>query len=199
MLPTTWMQRMPWGLLLAATGLLALGWIGIARGEELGDGDGRFVHQQVLWSLVAAGAALARHDSQLPVARPLREWRSLRSTLLLLVAVYFFPEVHGTQRWIRVGPVGLQPSEFAKLVFVLGAGSIFDVGENYRRFRGLLVPVGPDRGARHSGTSRAGFGNVVGFPACVVCDAVRGRGSENRSGGPGPVRRRAFARACGRK
>ena len=49
---------MPWGLLLAAAGLLALGWIGIARGEELGDGDGRFVHQQILWSLVAAGAIL---------------------------------------------------------------------------------------------------------------------------------------------
>ena len=27
------------------------------RGEELADGDGRYVHQQILWSLVATGAA----------------------------------------------------------------------------------------------------------------------------------------------
>ncbi len=81
---------MPRGLLLAAAGLLALGWVGIARGEELGDGDGRFVHQQILWSLVAAGATwLATIPSYKLLGRYV--YGAFAATLLLLVAVYFFP------------------------------------------------------------------------------------------------------------
>src|SRR3981081_4771595 len=39
--------------------------------------------------------------------------------LLLLVGTFFLDKSHATHRWIRFGPVGIQPSELAKLAVVL--------------------------------------------------------------------------------
>ena len=39
--------------------------------------------------------------------------------VLLLVAVLAFGAVKGSTRWIRFGPVGIQPSEFAKIIVIL--------------------------------------------------------------------------------
>jgi rod shape determining protein RodA len=40
-------------------------------------------------------------------------------TLLFLFLVLFFPAISGARRWIRIGPVGFQPSEIFKPVFIL--------------------------------------------------------------------------------
>jgi cell division protein FtsW (lipid II flippase) len=131
---------MPWGLLAAAAGLLALGWCGIARSEELGDGTGRYLCQQVVWSLVAVAAGwLMLLPSYRVISR--YTYAVFAVAIALLVAVYFFPTVHGTHRWLRVGRVGLQPSEFAKVAFVLALARYLMYRDNYRRLRGLLVPL----------------------------------------------------------
>ena len=123
MLPAAWLQRMPWGLLAAAGGLAALGCCGIARSEELADSSGQFLRQQFVWTLVALGAGwLATIPSYRVMAR--YSYAAFAVALVLLVAVYFFPTVHGTHRWLRVAGVGLQPSEFAKMAMVLALRGI---------------------------------------------------------------------------
>jgi len=39
--------------------------------------------------------------------------------LLLLVGAFFLDKSHATHRWIKFGPVNIQPSELAKLAVVL--------------------------------------------------------------------------------
>jgi cell division protein FtsW len=39
--------------------------------------------------------------------------------LFLLIGAFFLDKSHATHRWIRWGPVGIQPSEFAKLAVIL--------------------------------------------------------------------------------
>ena len=56
--------------------------------------------------------------------------------------VYFFPPINRAHRWIRLGPVGLQPSELAKVAFVLALARYLMYRDNYRRLRGLLAPLG---------------------------------------------------------
>lgn len=58
-----------------------------------------------------------------------REYRHLTPylyglTLVLLVAVFFFPERNGAQRWIDLPFFDLQPAEFAKVIVVLAVASI---------------------------------------------------------------------------
>src|SRR5438046_7726787 len=39
--------------------------------------------------------------------------------LLLLIGTFFLDKSHATHRWIKFGPVGIQPSELAKLATIL--------------------------------------------------------------------------------
>lgn len=61
--------------------------------------------------------------------------------LIVLIAVYFFPAVNSAHRWMRIGPIGVQPSEFVKIAFILAMARYLMYRENYRRLRGLLAPL----------------------------------------------------------
>ncbi len=63
-------------------------------------------------------------------------------SLVLLLIVYWCPPVNGARRWIRLGPIGGQPSELAKVAFVLMLARYLMDRENYRRLSGLLFPLG---------------------------------------------------------
>ncbi len=75
---------------------------------------------------VAVGLLLLWGGSRLS----LRVWRDRLTPLLMVTAVIgllvvqipglpFAPEVNGASRWLRLGPLGFQPSELAKLALVL--------------------------------------------------------------------------------
>ncbi len=140
-----WVRRIPWCrefwvLALAAAGLMGLGLVALARCEDFGDGGRHYLRQQLLW--VALGL-LAMLSATLPSYRRLCHWSYLifGVAVLLLAAVFLFRSVNGAHRWVRWGHVGLQPSEFAKLAFVLVLGRYLMYRENYRRLRGLLAPL----------------------------------------------------------
>ncbi len=140
MKPIAWIQRLPWSIVSIAVLLMAVGWVGIARCEELTEGSGRFLRQQILWSVLATAVMFLL---SLPSYRVLCRWSPavFGVALLLLVLVYFFPPINGARRWIRLGPLGVQPSEFAKVAFVLVLARYLMYRDNYRRFLGLLLPL----------------------------------------------------------
>jgi cell division protein FtsW len=81
-------------------------------------------------------------------ALPLRWWRRLAfpffsTTVLLLVAVQLIgTRVGGAERWLSLGPIALQPSEFAKLATVLFLATLVSRREDsMHRFRDFLWPV----------------------------------------------------------
>ena len=81
-------------------------------------------------------------------ALPLRWWRRLAFpffslTVLLLVAVQLVgTRVGGAERWLSLGPIGLQPSEFAKLATVLFLATLVSRREDsMHRFRDFFWPV----------------------------------------------------------
>jgi rod shape determining protein RodA len=138
--PVNWLRRLPWPLVGLTIALVLLGWLGIARAEELADGDGRFLRRQIVWSVLALVAMFA---AAIPNYRRLIRWSyaAFGLSLVLLVGVYFFPPVNAAQRWIRLGSFGLQPSEFAKLAFVLGLARYLMYRSSYRELPGLLLPL----------------------------------------------------------
>jgi cell division protein FtsW (lipid II flippase) len=129
----------PWLIVIATGFLVATGWLGIARCEELGGGS--FVVRQVVWSLLAGLAVLA---AAFPNFRTIARWSYglFLLALALLVLVYLFPAVNGARRWIRLGPIGLQPSEFAKVAYIMALARYLMYRDTHRRLSGLLVPLG---------------------------------------------------------
>src|SRR5262249_7638960 len=112
-------QDMDYTLLAAALTLLCVGLVmvysasAIWAEQHLGQA-GYFFKRQLLWglvSLVVMGAA-----SRLDYNR-YRGWVApvFALTVLALIAALFSHPVAGVRRWVKLGPVGLQPAEFAKL------------------------------------------------------------------------------------
>lgn len=132
---------MPWSIVVLAATLVGLGWLGIGRCEQLFGDSHRYLRQQIVWSVLATGAMLLM---TLPNYRMLCRWSYtiFLGSLGLLVLVFLFPPVNGAHRWIRLGPLGFQPSELAKVALVLALARYLMYRENYRRFRGLLIPLG---------------------------------------------------------
>jgi len=94
----------------------------------------------MIWTLLALAAMFV---ATLPSYRILCRWSYavFALALALLVLVYFFPPVHGTHRWLRLAGLSLQPSEFGKIGLVLALARYLMYRANYRRFRGLCMPL----------------------------------------------------------
>ncbi|MGI9013560.1 MAG: FtsW/RodA/SpoVE family cell cycle protein [Phycisphaerales bacterium] len=65
--------------------------------------------------------------------------------LLIFVMIPFVPEFlvrpkNGARRWINLGIMDFQPSEIAKIAFVLVLANYLRLHKNYRRLRGLIIP-----------------------------------------------------------
>jgi len=83
------------------------------------------------------------------------------AVVVLLAAVFLFPAINGSQRWLNLGPIRLQPSELAKLATVIVLGVYLDrIGWRVELFKrgalasaalvapfALLVVLEPDFGS----------------------------------------------------
>lgn len=66
--------------------------------------------------------------------------------LLVFVLIPFVPEAivrprNGARRWINLGVTDFQPSEIAKIAYILAIASYLRVKQNYRTFIGVLRPL----------------------------------------------------------
>jgi cell division protein FtsW len=133
-------------LLLAALGALMLsGLVFLMAGgppvaEKLGLSTFHFVNRQVLFLLPAAALMVSvsflslRHVRRLALAIYL-----VGLVLLGLVALQFGPEIKGAHRWLIIGGIGIQPSEFVKPAFVVIAAWAFSEGARRRDMPGALL------------------------------------------------------------
>src|SRR5262245_22855465 len=111
-------HHLPKPLIAAAFGLMLSGWLAIARSDEIAGAQNNLVGQQIVWSVVGLAAMVA---VALVDYRRLSRHAALAyaGITIALLAAYAFPAVNGAHRWIRIGGIGIQPSEFAKLVFIV--------------------------------------------------------------------------------
>src|SRR5271167_1027713 len=79
-----------------------------------------FVARQSMWLLagLAGMIALMKMDYH-RLKEPAVVYTVLCVVLVMLVGAFFLDKSHATHRWIRIGGVGIQPSELAKLAVIL--------------------------------------------------------------------------------
>ena len=78
-----------------------------------------FLLRQIVWAVLGLAVMVgAMHFDYHRLANPLMVFSALGLQFLLLVAVLFADRANNAHRWLHLGPVSLQPSEFAKLIMV---------------------------------------------------------------------------------
>ena len=86
-----------------------------------------FLFKQIAWVTLGGIllAATMRVDYR-TYRQPVVMWTALAVVAVALVAVLFSPPINGTRRWFSIGPIGVQPSELAKLVVVLFTAAVLE-------------------------------------------------------------------------
>jgi cell division protein FtsW len=137
-------------LVLLALGIVMVGSASGVKGgsEDFGD-PYFFLKRQCVWLLLGtcAGIAVACFDYRRLKSRPVSG--ALLALAIVLLLLVFVPgagrKAGGANRWIRLGRLGMQPSEFAKIAVILFiAAEMSRARFKANRFKeGLLVPLLP--------------------------------------------------------
>jgi rod shape determining protein RodA len=133
-------KRVDWLLIAAATALSLIGVAFIDSAKATGDSLATATVRQMIYLVVAliALGLLAWFDYRKLAAWA---WGLWGVGIVLLVAVLFVGvEIGGAISWIRLGPISIQPSEFAKVATVLLTGVLVGKRQAGRlRFGDTLV------------------------------------------------------------
>ena len=79
-----------------------------------------FLVRQAAWLLIGLlGMFVLMRTDYHKLRQPAVIYPVLCAVVLMLVSAFFLDRSHATHRWIRFGPVGIQPSELAKLAVIL--------------------------------------------------------------------------------
>ncbi|QDU78820.1 Peptidoglycan glycosyltransferase MrdB [Polystyrenella longa] len=133
-----WMHRASYTIVLCALCLMGLGLSGISRGDDL-VGSGEIMQRQLIWIMLSVPVMFLTTTVSYRRLIPL-SYLLFGVSLFLLVTVYFMPARNGSHRWIPLGVAYLQPSEFAKLTYIMALAHYLMYRRNYRRITGLLIP-----------------------------------------------------------
>ncbi|MDX2109475.1 MAG: putative lipid II flippase FtsW [Verrucomicrobiota bacterium] len=149
-------RRIDWGLqarrwgptllvLFAVISLTLLGLIVLySAGRAEATGASTYMKKQAMWLVLAIGVFYFAYRLDLERLRPLAPWIAIVALLLLIAVLVpgIGRKVNGARRWIDLGPMNMQVSDFVKiaLIFVLA----HYLAANQRLLdtfkRGFLIP-----------------------------------------------------------
>jgi cell division protein FtsW len=99
-----------------------------------------FFERQLAWTVVAIGAMmLLKRTHYRNLQHPAVAFAAIGISLILLLIVYFADTNH--HRWLRMGPIGIQPSELAKPALVIFLAFFVSLRARAINNRYTLLPV----------------------------------------------------------
>ena len=134
-----YLRHTSWPIVAAMIALMTFGVLAIRVSEQA---DPRLAGQAVRQAGYA-GAALVAFVLMVLIPYPrVGRWAYplFVVTLVLLVGVFFTRPIKGASRWFDLKLVKVQPSEVAKLTYIIMLAWYLRFGDHYRRLRGLIVP-----------------------------------------------------------
>ena len=132
-----------WYLIVAVCILSIFGivCIGSATHINLGESTSNY-YSQMVW--FAVGLGIMVFVSQLNLEHISQYYLPLYAfNILLLVAVLLFGRnVNGATRWIYFGPIGIQPSEFTKIIMIICLSKLIDKNRDRINNISILAAIG---------------------------------------------------------
>lgn len=133
------LRRFPWLIFCVCLGITGLGLCGLVRADEL-YGKSQLVERQLIWLMMALPVMFAIAVAPSHIIRFVSIPAYLISLVLLVVTLFMSP-INGSRRWIPLGLFDFQPSEPARLAFIMMLATYLMYRENQRTIRGLLPPL----------------------------------------------------------
>lgn len=134
-----------WGLLcvvllLSLVGLVAL-YSAVSAGTD--SGQGAIITKQLIWYGIGAVVMVVFFSFSYKILEQYAEFIYVGCVGLLVAVLAFGRFVGGSQRWIALGPISIQPSEIAKLVVVIMLARHYSKVANERglTWRELVNPL----------------------------------------------------------
>ena len=135
----TYLKFTSWPIILAMLALMGIGFMAISASERADPTMQGFASKQAIFACVGLLAFVVVTIVPYQVAGRLA-YPLFAITLAVLVFVLTLREVHGSRRWIDLGIISLQPSELAKISFIILLAWYLRMGGHYRKLLGLAVP-----------------------------------------------------------
>jgi cell division protein FtsW len=134
-------------LVLVTLGLVAFGLVMVfsatSASAALGEGDPMyFLVKQGLYALAGIAAMLVLSRFDYHRLRPLAPLLLVAAFAACVAVLAVGPAINGARRWFLLGPVSLQPSEFAKLALCVWVAAALARRPAPRTLGQLLKPVG---------------------------------------------------------
>ena len=104
----------------------------------------RFLFKQAAWVLIGLSLMpiVMRIDYR-SYRQPVVIWTGLGIVTVALIAVLFSKEVNGARRWMLLGPLGIQPSELAKIAIIIFTAALLERRmERINELSYALLPIG---------------------------------------------------------
>jgi cell division protein FtsW len=114
-------------LLLVCTSVVMVYSASAVIATERFDSPYLFLFKQAAWVLIGLSLVpiVMRIDYRC-YRQPMIVWSGIGLTAFALIVVLFVPPVNGASRWLSVGPLGVQPSELAKIAVIIFTAALLE-------------------------------------------------------------------------
>jgi cell division protein FtsW len=133
-------------IIVSVSTLILIGLISIfSATQSLDAGSYKFLERQIMWLGIAVVAGVFVSMIDLERMKKLIPFAAVIAALVLVAVL--IPGVghlvNGSRRWITLGSIGFQPSEFAKIPFVFLMAYYLSANQRYLKtvFRGFFIPL----------------------------------------------------------
>ncbi len=132
-------------LVLATVGVIMMFSASLVRGESSYENTEYFLVRQLIWLFISLMAAIVCTRIDLVLLRKIAlPAAAVCALLLVLVRIPGIGHnINGSWRWLKFGPLTIQPSEFSKIGIILAAAWWISRRRRYMHTfkRGILVPI----------------------------------------------------------
>ncbi len=134
-------SRAVWVTIAAVSVLLIVGLFNLSNAAGYTGGD--FHRTQMIWVVLSVLVAAAVTFTDMRFFQQLSPAIYWLTILLLVLVLIFGRDIKNAKRWLELGPIALQPSEFVKPALVLFLARFFHAERNPERYtlRALLRPM----------------------------------------------------------
>lgn len=123
------LKRIDFPLILAVTTLVLIGITVIGSATHINTpGEERYwyVQRQAIFALIGAAIVFIMMKFDYHVLAPLGNKLYILNVVLLLAVDIAGHSALGAQRWIQIGPISFQPSEFSKILIIISLAAILE-------------------------------------------------------------------------